>query len=212
MPGYLLHADWKKIGPGVEYAKLNAATTTKTDSNTIIAGMNPGKGIEDTRSAEQLIPSLKKILENLVDQQIFSATTGYLKVNVCEMLDNKIPVTFQVYLTDVYERSAYQKDSTFLANLSGARYISFVSKETAKKRYLEAGNTDWSNVLDSNPLPESIEVVTANGNLTDKELENLKSMIKENTQVVTDILWYRPSANAFNSLKKTSFYFEYAKK
>lgn len=34
----------------------------------------------------------------------------------------------------------------------------YVSKEKAKEQYLKEGNEDWSNILESNPLPSSAEI------------------------------------------------------
>lgn len=52
------------------------------------------------------------------------------------------------------------KDSTALVQSIAAKpYVKdyeFVTKEVAKKKYLENNNEDWSKVLDYNPLPNSV--------------------------------------------------------
>lgn len=86
----------------------------------------------------------------------FLGIIGWLVINA-----NKIGAHFKgnvevgVYLLPNLKAS----DSTNLINYVSSqpyvRSVSYVSKNEAKKRYMQDGGEDWSKVLDENPLPDA---------------------------------------------------------
>jgi cell division protein FtsX len=60
-----------------------------------------------------------------------------------------------------------------LKNIPGIKEVSFISKEAAKQKYMDE---DWDKVLDSNPLPNSIEVKLDAREWTGESLNKLKKI------------------------------------
>ena len=82
---------------------------------------------------------------------------GWLVINTNKLGEYfKENVEVKVDLTD----RVSAKDSTalmeFFASQPYVKSHEFITKETAKQRYLKDGNTDFSTILDYNPLPKGI--------------------------------------------------------
>ena len=79
------------------------------------------------------------------------------------------------------------KDSLALVEYIASKpYINsyeFVTKESAKQKYLEDGNEDWEKVLDFNPLPNSINFKLKKDFVNVDTLEAIKADLEQNTNV-----------------------------
>ena len=79
------------------------------------------------------------------------------------------------------------KDSTALVQYIASKpYINsyeFVTKESAKQKYLEDGNEDWEKVLDFNPLPNSINFKLKKDFVNVDTLEAIKADLEQNVNV-----------------------------
>jgi cell division transport system permease protein len=79
------------------------------------------------------------------------------------------------------------KDSAALVqSIAGKPYVKsyeFVTKEVAKKKYLENNNEDWSKVLDYNPLPNSINFHLKREYVDLDSLKMIAADIKQNVYV-----------------------------
>ncbi|HVK98043.1 MAG TPA: permease-like cell division protein FtsX, partial [Flavisolibacter sp.] len=80
-----------------------------------------------------------------------------------------------------------KKDSTELVNSIATkpyvRSYEFVDKETARKKYLENNNEDWSKVLDYNPLPNSINFFLKREYVDTDSLKKIAEDLKQNVYV-----------------------------
>ena len=79
------------------------------------------------------------------------------------------------------------KDSLALVEyISSKPYINnyeFVTKESAKQKYLDDGNEDWEKVLDFNPLPNSINFKLKKDFVNVDTLEAIKTDLEQNSNV-----------------------------
>ena len=79
------------------------------------------------------------------------------------------------------------KDSLALVQYIASKpYINnyeFVTKESAKQKYLEDGNEDWEKVLDFNPLPNSINFKLKKDFVNVDTLEAIKTDLEQNVNV-----------------------------
>jgi cell division transport system permease protein len=79
------------------------------------------------------------------------------------------------------------KDSAALVDYIASKpYINsyeFVTKESAKQKYLEDGNEDWDKVLDFNPLPNSINFKLKKDFVNVDTLEAIKADLEQNVNV-----------------------------
>jgi cell division transport system permease protein len=86
------------------------------------------------------------------------------------------------------------KDSLNLVEYIASRpYVNsyeFVTKETAKQKYIDDGNEDWNKVLDYNPLPNSINFRLKKEYVNVDTLENIKADLEQNTNV-TDVQYQK---------------------
>lgn len=82
------------------------------------------------------------------------------------------------------------QDSTALVNYIASRpYVrnyNYVTKEAAKKQYLDEGNNDWAGVLDENPLPNSINFRLKNEYVQSDTLLNIERELKANP-LISDV-------------------------
>lgn len=93
------------------------------------------------------------------------------------------------------------KDSADLMNYISSkpyiREIEFVTKETAKKRYLGDGNEDWDKVLDENPLPNSINFKVKREYMNVDSLSAIQADLKQQTYV-SDVEYPRALVDKLN--------------
>jgi len=74
-------------------------------------------------------------------------------------------------------------DSTALVNyISAAPYVKeyqYITKEKAREKFIADGNSDWSNVIDANPLPASVDFKLKNQYVSPDTLANIKKTLQE---------------------------------
>jgi cell division transport system permease protein len=82
------------------------------------------------------------------------------------------------------------QDSTAIVNYIAqqpyVRQYTYVTKEAAKKQYLDDGNNDWAGVLDENPLPNSINFKLKNEYVQSDTLARIEKEIEANP-LVSDV-------------------------
>jgi cell division transport system permease protein len=82
------------------------------------------------------------------------------------------------------------QDSTaiinYIAQQPYVREYTYVTKEAAKKQYLDDGNNDWAGVLDENPLPNSINFKLKNEYVQSDTLAQIEKTIEANP-LISDV-------------------------
>ena len=96
-------------------------------------------------------------------------------------------------IINVYLQDDVMPDTTsdimFLQTFPHVNKVEFVSKEEAKKAYMEDGNQDWSEVLDRNPLPQSYSITVDARVYTKEEFEDMRSYVMKRIPYVTDVTY-----------------------
>ena len=94
------------------------------------------------------------------------------------------------------------KDSAALATYIKAQpYVKeyqYITKELAKKKFLSDGNSDWSTVLDANPLPASIDFKLKSQYVTNGFLAIIKKNL-ERSALVSDVQYPQSLVNQLNN-------------
>jgi cell division transport system permease protein len=104
---------------------------------------------------------------------------GWLVINA-----NKLGEYFRenVEVRAYLRGNASAKDSLalveYIASRPYVREYTFVSKEDAKKQYLDDGNDDWAGVLEENPLPNSINFKLKNEFVQSDTLLNIEKEVE----------------------------------
>lgn len=130
---------------------------------------------------------------------------GWLLINA-----NKLGQHFQESIeVRVYLReNITAQDSVGLVQyIAGQPYVrdyEFVTKEQAKRKYLEDGNQDWMGVLDNNPLPASINFRIKSQYAVADSLQKIQTDLQQNL-AVSDVQYPQSLvANLNNIIQKIS--------
>src|SRR5450432_809119 len=109
---------------------------------------------------------------------------GWIIINA-----NKLGQYFKENIVmNIYIReNVSEKDSAALVQYVSAQpYVKdyeYVTKDLAKKKYLQDGNKDWGALLDRNPLPASIDFRIAKGFASTDSLAKIKNELLGNIAV-----------------------------
>jgi cell division transport system permease protein len=109
-------------------------------------------------SAKRSKPSYFMAILGVTIVLFFVGVFGWLLLNASRYTEElKEDIKIQVYL----RRSATQADvDTLMQYIKSRPYtqtVEFIDKETAKKQWMEKGETDFQELLEENPLPASID-------------------------------------------------------
>ena len=135
----------------------------------------------------------------------FLGMLGWIVINA-----NKLGQTFRENIeVQVYIRENINaKDSAALVQyITSQPYIrsyEYITKDLAKKRYLQDGNTDWASVLDKNPLPASINFKIKSDYASVDSLTKIQSDLSQNINV-SDVHYLKSLVmNLNNNISKIS--------
>ena len=109
---------------------------------------------------------------------------GWLILNTRALGDHfKENVEVNVYLREPLAKA----DSTALMEyITGKVYVKelqFTTKDMAKQKWLKDGGDDWSDILDENPLPQSIDFKLKSQYLNADTLKHIKTDLESQTYV-----------------------------
>jgi cell division transport system permease protein len=109
-------------------------------------------------SAKRSKPSYFMAILGVTIVLFFMGVFGWLLLNASRYTENlKEDIKLQVYL----RRSVTQADvDTLMQYIKSRPYtksVEYIDKETAKKQWMDKGETDFQELLDENPLPASID-------------------------------------------------------
>ena len=109
-------------------------------------------------SAKRSKPSYFMAILGVTIVLFFMGVFGWLLLNASRYTENlKEDIKLQVYL----RRSVTQADvDTLMQYIKTRPYtksVEYIDKETAKKQWMDKGETDFQELLDENPLPASID-------------------------------------------------------
>jgi cell division transport system permease protein len=89
------------------------------------------------------------------------------------------------------QKTASQKDidslTTYVATKPYTKSVEYVDKETAKKRFLSSGESDFKEVIDDNPLPSSIEFHLKSDFVNKDTLSAIKADLSQRVLVVQSV-------------------------
>jgi cell division transport system permease protein len=109
---------------------------------------------------------------------------GWIVINANKLGENfRENVEVQVYVRE----NISAKDSAALVQYIAAQPYTksweYLTKESAKKRFISDGNSDFSNVLDQNPLPASVDFHIRSEYANSDSLNKIKADLSQNLAV-----------------------------
>lgn len=159
-----------------------------------------GKG-----SAKRSKPSYFMVILGVSLVLFFLGMLGWIVINA-----NKLGQTFRENIeVQVYVRENISpKDSSAIVNYVATqpytKSYEYVTKDLAKKRYLQDGNNDWATVLDKNPLPASINFKIKSDYASVDSLSRIQNDLSQNMSV-SDVHYNKSLVmNLNNNISKIS--------
>jgi cell division transport system permease protein len=131
---------------------------------------------------------------------------GWIVINANKLGDYfKENVEVRVYLRE----NISERDSAALVQYIAAKpYVKkyeYITKEKAREKFIADGEEDWKNVLESNPLPASIDFTLKNQYVNGDTLANIKNDLQQNI-AVSDVQYPQSLVNKLNeNVRKVSF-------
>jgi cell division transport system permease protein len=139
-------------------------------------------------SAKRSKPSYFMAILGVTIVLFFVGVFGWLLLNASRYTDKlKEDIKIQVYL----RRSATQADvDTLMQYIKSRPYtqtVEYIDKETAKKQWMEKGETDFTELLDENPLPASIDFNLKNAFVQKDTIAAIKADMEQRQLVVESV-------------------------
>jgi cell division transport system permease protein len=118
----------------------------------------------------------------------FIGIFGWLFLNA-ESYINKLKENVKVvaYLHDNAKMENVDSLKAYISNKPYTRFIEYVDKETAKKRFIAQGEADFSSILEENPLRASIEFNLKSNFVHKDTLESIRRDLINRPMVVESV-------------------------
>lgn len=99
-----------------------------------------------------------------------------------------LPVTIYISLTESPATKVKQtQDELFFTTLPGFVAVQFISKDSAKQKFIRETGEDFSKVLDINPLPDCYNVTLDANRVEANEYKELPNRIRQAVPHCNDI-------------------------
>lgn len=139
-------------------------------------------------SAKRSKPSYFMAILGVTIVLFFVGVFGWLLLNASRYTEElKEDIKIQVYL----RRSVTQQDVDSLRNYIQSRpytkSLEYIDKETAKKQWMDKNETDFTELLDENPLPASIDFNLKNEYVQKDTISAIKADLEQRQMVVESV-------------------------
>ena len=139
-------------------------------------------------SAKRSKPSYFMAILGVTIVLFFVGIFGWVLINASHYIDQlKEEVQVQVYLRNDVESAQIDSLKNFIVSKPYAKSVEYIDKETAKKRWLEKGEADFSELLDENPLPASIDFYTRSTYVPKDSLLMISDELKKSSDIIQNI-------------------------
>src|SRR5687767_5492017 len=110
-------------------------------------------------SAKRSKPSYFMSILGVTIVLFFVGIFGWFLLNFSRYTENlKENVKMQVYLRNNVTEADVDSLKSYLNAQPYTRTVEFIDKETAKAKWMQTGETDFTELLDENPLPASFDI------------------------------------------------------
>jgi cell division transport system permease protein len=139
-------------------------------------------------SAKRSKPSYFMAILGVTIVLFFVGIFGWILINASHYIDQlKEGVQVQVYLYDNASPAEIDSLKNFIVAKPYTKSAEFIDKETAKKRWLDKGEDDFSNLLDGNPLPPSIDFYTRSTYVQKDSLQMISNELTKSSNIIQNI-------------------------
>ena len=157
--------------------------------------LQPGKGF-----AKRSTPSYLMVILGVSVILFFLGLLGWIVINANKLGESfKENIKVQVFVRE----NINAKDSASLVEYITSRPYTksyeYTTKEMARKKYLSDGNSDWSSVLDKNPLPASVDFFIRSQYASVDSLAKIQDDLSTNL-AVSEVLYNKSLVMNLNSI------------
>lgn len=118
----------------------------------------------------------------------FVGIFGWLLLNASRYTEElKEDVKMQVYLRNNITQADVDSLRSYLAAMPYTRTLEYIDKETAKARWMSSGETDFTELLDENPLPASFDVTLKSQYVEKDTMAAIKADLESQDVVVQQV-------------------------
>ena len=116
------------------------------------------------------------LLNERLPNRFLKNAEGYFKVDLSRIFPD-LRVTMSAYLPELLKKVELDTLLRSIRRMPEVSEANYISKDEAKKEFLKE-NSDFSSVLDTNPLPASIEILIKEDFCDPAELQRLKRQLE----------------------------------
>jgi cell division transport system permease protein len=139
-------------------------------------------------SAKRSKPSYFMAILGVTIVLFFVGIFGWLLLNASRYIDQlKEEVQVQVYLRNNVAQIDIDSLKNYIAAQPYTKSVEYIDKETAKKRWLAQGESDFEELLEENPLPASIDFNTKSNYVQKDSLANIKADLSQHAMIVQSV-------------------------
>lgn len=139
-------------------------------------------------SAKRSKPSYFMAILGVTIVLFFVGIFGWLFLNASRYIDElKEEVQVQVYLRSNIQQKDIDSLREYIAAKPYTKSVEYIDKETAKQRWKAAGETDFEELLDENPLPASIDFYTRSEYVQKDSLNAIKADLSRFSMFVQSV-------------------------
>lgn len=200
----LAKAEWKPLDSGIGYISMREGTMNNPDSvrYNIIGAIDEDDSIYSLKNTtiNDYHEVFNLFYNHLLTGKLSHSKSGYLRLDFSNLMSgNGIA---RIFLTDSYDTTRLQEELQALRTIPGITDAAYISKDSARKIYLAAGNEDWDKLLTENPLPASIDIYFDRERLGPEQYPGTESAIRKYVNGIHSIEFPAP-------LLKTKYFIEY---
>jgi cell division transport system permease protein len=139
-------------------------------------------------SARRSKPSYFMSILGVTIVLFFVGIFGWLLLNASRYTEElKEDVKMQVYLRNNITQADVDSLRSYLAAMPYTRTLEYIDKETAKARWMSSGETDFTELLDENPLPASFDVTLKSQYVEKDTMAAIKADLESQDVVVQQV-------------------------
>lgn len=118
----------------------------------------------------------------------FVGIFGWVLINASHYIDQlKEEVQVQVYLRNNVPQTEIDSLRNWISHQPFSKSVEYIDKETAKQRWLAKGEADFTELLEENPLPASIDFHTSSRFVQKDSLVKIKQDLLARSMIVQSV-------------------------
>ena len=139
-------------------------------------------------SAKRSKPSYFMAILGVTIVLFFVGVFGWLLLNASRYTqDLKEDIKIQVYLRRNVSQQDIDSLRMYIQSRPYTKSVEYIDKETAKKQWMDKNETDFTELLDENPLPASIDFNLKNEYVQKDTIQAIKADLEQRQMVVESI-------------------------